>query len=97
MMTPNREEILKVAEEIRPIIEHVAEKKGWIVNSMKDVADSVIEGLARNMIMRGKRYCTCRLPSGNEETDRQYICPCKMSTEDVEKEGHCHCYLYMKK
>ncbi len=67
------------------------------MNSMKEVADSVIEGLARNQIIRGKRYCPCRLPTGNEETDKQYICPCKMSTEDVERDGHCLCYLYLKK
>ncbi|HJJ35805.1 MAG TPA: ferredoxin:thioredoxin reductase [Methanocorpusculum sp.] len=96
-MAPEREEILKLAEEIRPAIERVAEKKGWAINPMKEVADSVIEGLARNQLLRGKRYCPCRLPSGNEETDKQFICPCRMSPEDVEKEGHCHCYLYLKK
>lgn len=96
-MTPTREEIQELAKTIRPIIERVAEKKGWILNPATDIADSVIEGLARNQIIRGKRYCPCRLPTGSEETDKQYICPCRMSDDDVNTDGHCHCYLYMKK
>ena len=94
---PDREEIRALAEKIHPVIERIAEKNNWELNPLKDVADSVIEGLARNQIMRGKRYCPCRLPSGNEELDKQYICPCRPSHEDVERDGHCHCYLFMKK
>lgn len=94
---PTREEIKAVAEEIRPSIERVAEHKGWVLNENKDIADSVIEGLARNKILHGKRYCPCRILSADEENDRQYLCPCKGSAEDVENVGHCHCYLYFKK
>lgn len=96
-MNPEYDEILALAEKIRPIIEHVAEKKGWTLTPQKEIADSIIEGLARNQLLHGKRYCPCRRLSGNLESDRQYICPCKMSDEDVIQNGHCHCYLYLKK
>ena len=96
-MNPPREEVLALAEKIRPVIERIAEKNNWVLNPSKDIADSVIEGLARNQILRGKRYCPCRLPSGDEGQDKQYICPCRPSHDDVEESGHCHCYLYMKK
>ena len=94
---PDREEVLELAKKIHPIIERVAEHKGWMLNPETAIADSVIEGLARNQILRGKRYCPCRLPTGDEEKDKQYICPCRDSDADVEKDGHCHCYLYMRK
>jgi len=96
-MNPTREEIQEFAEKIRPAIERVASNKGWLLNENKDIADSVIEGLARSQLLYGKRYCPCRVPSGDAEKDRKIICPCEFSTKDIETEGHCHCYLYFKK
>ncbi|HJJ42015.1 MAG TPA: ferredoxin:thioredoxin reductase [Methanocorpusculum sp.] len=94
---PSREEIKKVAEEITPSIYKIAEKKGWGINENKDIADSVIEGIARNKILLGKRFCPCRIPTGDALKDRDYLCPCKDSASDIENTGHCHCYLYTKK
>jgi len=96
-MKPTREEIQEKAEKIRPAIERVATVKGWVLNENKDIADSVIEGLARSQLIYGKRYCPCRIPSGNPEEDKKIICPCQISTNDIETDGHCHCYLYFKK
>lgn len=93
---PTREEMQAVAEQIRPAVERVAKTKGWVLNPNKDITDSILEGLARNKILRGKKYCPCRLSSGDAEKDKQYICPCRDSEKDVETDGHCHCYLYMK-
>ncbi len=93
---PTREEILEVAAAIRPGIEHIAEINNWTINPDTGIADSVIEGLARNKIVRGKKYCPCRLPSGDEEKDRQYLCPCRNSKAEIAADGHCHCYLYLK-
>lgn len=93
---PTREEILAVSAKIRPDIERVASTKGWLIIDNKDVADSVIEGLARNVIIYGKKYCPCRIHSDNEDENRRYICPCRDAVNDVEKDGHCHCYLYVK-
>lgn len=94
---PTREDMIKVAEEIRPSIMKVAEVKGWGVNDNKDIVDSILEGLARNKIIHNKRFCPCRIWTGDETKDRDFFCPCKSSTADVEKDGHCHCYLYIKK
>lgn len=94
---PTREEIKAEAEKIRPAVLRVAEVKGWGINDNPDITDSILEGLARNLILRGKKYCPCRLPSGNEEEDKKYICPCRDAAKDIEETGHCHCYLYMKK
>jgi len=96
-MKPSREEIQAQAEKIHPAIERVATVKGWVLNENKDIADSVIGGLARSQLLYGKRYCPCRIPSGNEEEDKKIICPCQNSAKDIETDGHCHCYLYFKK
>jgi ferredoxin-thioredoxin reductase catalytic subunit len=96
-LIPTRDEIREVAEQIRPSIEKVAEKKGWVLNENKDVTDSTIEGIARNKLVYGKRFCPCRIPTGDAEADKIYLCPCRDSAADVEAFGHCHCYLYFKK
>ena len=93
---PEPEEIAVVAAKIRVDSEKFAKQKGWSLNPNTDIADSVIVGLARNKLMRGRRYCPCRLPSGNPEVDKRYICPCREAETDVTADGHCHCYLYMK-
>ena len=93
---PSPEEIAAITPKIRADSEKFAKRKGWTVNPNTPIADSVIEGLARNKLMRGKRYCPCRLPSGNPDVDKLYICPCRNAETDVETDGHCHCWFYLK-
>ena len=93
---PSPDEIAALVPKVREDAEKFAKQKGWMLNPNTPIADSVIEGLARNKLLRGKRYCPCRLPSGDPEHDKQYICPCRNLEEDMQKDGHCHCYLYMK-
>jgi ferredoxin-thioredoxin reductase catalytic subunit len=93
---PDPEELAKTAEKIRNDAEKLAGIKGWIINPDSEMADTVFLGLARNKLVRGRRYCPCRLPSGDQETDRKYICPCREAETDIERDGHCHCYLYLK-
>lgn len=93
---PSPEEIAALVPKIRADAEKFVKLKGWTLNPDASLTDAVIEGLARNKLMRGNRFCPCRLPSGNAEADRQFICPCRESETDVETGGHCHCYLYMK-
>ena len=95
-MNPTREEIQKVAKTVRPAVVRIAQVKGWTINENTDIVASIIEGLARNQILHGKRYCPCRIPSGDADLDRKIICPCHDSASDIEKEGHCHCYLFFK-
>lgn len=89
-------EIAEISLKIRADSEKFAKIKGWRINPDMEIADTAIFGLARNKLMRGRRYCPCRLPSGDPEVDRRYICPCRDAETDVEKDGHCHCYLYVK-
>ncbi|HJJ48902.1 MAG TPA: ferredoxin:thioredoxin reductase [Methanocorpusculum sp.] len=96
MQSPSREEIRAEAEIMRPSIEKTAALRGWKLNENRDIADSVIEGLARNKIIHGKRYCPCRIVTPDPEKNKAYICPCVPSEEDVARDGHCHCYLFFK-
>ncbi|MDR3101885.1 MAG: ferredoxin:thioredoxin reductase [Methanocalculaceae archaeon] len=94
--SPSSEEIAALVSKIRADSEKLAKRRGWVLNPNAQVVDSVMEGLARNKLVRGRRYCPCRLPNGNPEIDKRYICPCREAEKDVEVAGHCHCYFFMK-
>ncbi|WP_135606210.1 ferredoxin-thioredoxin reductase catalytic domain-containing protein [Methanococcoides sp. NM1] len=74
-----------------------AEKKGYRLNSDKEILDTVIDGLAENKEKYGKRYCPCRIVTGDEEEDKKIICPCIYLKEEIENDGMCHCELFFKK
>jgi ferredoxin-thioredoxin reductase catalytic subunit len=93
-------EVRKIAEEKARIYDYArayAASKGFDINPDAKIVDAVVEGLARNKIKRGARYCPCRPLSGNPDEDKLKICPCKWHKDEIEKDGYCHCVLFFKK
>jgi len=74
-----------------------ARKEGFCLNPDK----KLVEGLVRALIERerkyGERYCPCRLITGDREKDKKIICPCAYHKKEIEKDGHCHCLLFVRK
>ena len=92
------EDILTLSKKIRANFENYADRKGWVLNPDKSVTDTIINGLARNKLISGKRKCPCRVSMGNsKESDNDFICPCKDAEKDIIETGHCHCHLFYKK
>jgi ferredoxin-thioredoxin reductase catalytic subunit len=52
--------------------------------------------LLENEKKHGKRYCPCRRVTENEEEDLKNVCPCVYHLEEIEKNGHCLCGLFIK-
>jgi ferredoxin-thioredoxin reductase catalytic subunit len=95
--TPSSKEIAALILKIRADSEKFAQRKGWMLSPNTSIVDSITEGLARNKLMRGKRYCPCRLPNNDPDVDKYFICPCRDAEKDVETTGHCHCYFFYMK
>lgn len=91
------EDYKELVPEAREFVEKYASKAGYKLNPNKEILDTVIEGLARNKKIHGKRYCPCRRVTGNPEEDRPKICPCKWHKDEIEQDGVCHCQLYFAK
>jgi len=83
-------------EEIRAQDEEYAHRNCWVLNPDKKVLDVVIQGLTLNEKKFGRRYCPCRLRSGDEERDWAIICPCRYHRDEIAKNGHCRCRLYYR-
>ena len=73
-----------------------AEKNGFQLNPNKEVVKRLIKGLLENEKKYGQRYCPCRRITGNKEEDKPKICPCVYHLEEIEKDGHCLCGLFVK-
>ncbi len=69
-----------------------ADKNNIQLNPNEVVLKGVIDGLIRNKLLTGRYYCPCRL-----EHKEEYVCPCDDHLTDIERDGHCHCFLFVKK
>lgn len=83
------EEIIKESEEY-------VKKNGWRLNPDQKVVERLVRGMLENEKKYGARYCPCRRIMGNPEKDRPKICPCVWHREEIEREGHCLCGLFVR-
>jgi thioredoxin len=73
-----------------------AKKNGFKLNPNREVVERLIKGMLENEKKYGARYCPCRRVSGNLEEDKGKICPCQWHREEIERDGHCFCGLFVK-
>jgi ferredoxin-thioredoxin reductase catalytic subunit len=73
-----------------------AQNNGFRLNPNKKVVEGIVAGLLKNEEKYGKKYCPCRRISGNAEEDSKKICPCFWHKDEIQKDGHCFCQLYVK-
>lgn len=74
-----------------------AHMRGIELNKDREFVLDLIKGLLRNEERYGYRSCPCRLASGDKEKDKDIICPCLYSEEDIREYGRCYCGLYVSK
>jgi len=77
--------------------ERYAKENGFCLNPNKKIVKFLLKGILEKEKKYGKRYCPCRRVTGNKEIDERFICPCIYCKEEVERSGHCHCFLFVSK
>jgi ferredoxin-thioredoxin reductase catalytic chain len=86
-------------EEIKKLIkgyeEHAKENNIHLNPSAKAV-ESIALVLAKRKEEFGEFYCPCRRITGDKEADKKIICPCVYHLDEVKRDGHCLCNLYVK-
>lgn len=75
----------------------VQEPKGYYFNNDTQRVFELLEALLFNKERYGYMACPCRLALGDRENDRDIICPCTYSVEDIAEFGSCYCSLYVSK
>lgn len=88
---------MKKINEIIQEYQKYAKENGFELNSDKKIVESLVQALVQREKKIGKRYCPCRRITGNEDEDKKIICPCIYHRKEIEKDGRCHCNLFVKK
>lgn len=94
-MEDNKEQ--KAQEEItirKMLVEYVTHSH-YRLNPDTKTVDRVVKGLVMRKIKFGYAYCPCRLVMGDPEKDKKIICPCVYHVEEIERDGECHCNLFV--
>lgn len=86
----------KNKEELERDVEEYAKKVGIKVNPDKKIRETIMKGLLKNKEKHGELYCPCRIITGNKEKDKEIICPCVFHRGEIELEGHCKCFLFVR-
>jgi len=73
-----------------------ARKNGFSLNPDREAVERIVKGLLEREKKFGARYCPCRRITQDQEEDRKIICPCVFHRQEIEKEGHCLCGLFIK-
>ncbi|MCX6721566.1 MAG: ferredoxin:thioredoxin reductase [Candidatus Staskawiczbacteria bacterium] len=82
-------------EIIQPYKKH-AEENGFQLNPNEKIVEGIMAGLGKNQEKHGERYCPCRRVTGDKEADKKIICPCIYHKDEIAKDGHCFCNLFVK-
>lgn len=83
-------------EELIKEYEEYAEENGIRLNPDRAVVERIVKGLLEREKQLGSRFCPCRRVTGNQKEDKKIICPCQYHLAEIEKDGHCHCGLFVK-
>jgi len=76
--------------------ENYATANGFRLNPDKKTVERVLKGLLANEKKHGRKYCPCRRISGSAEEDAKIICPCVYHKDEIAKDGHCFCNLFVR-
>ena len=91
-MTEEKKEFEKLLKEYRDY----AEKNNIHLNPDKKITEGLIKALIEREKKYGARYCPCRLVTKDEKENSKIICPCVYCKKEIEEQGHCHCFLFVK-
>lgn len=89
-------QLMEKIEELIKNYEDYAQRNGFRLNPDRKTVEGLVVGLLANEKKYGARYCPCRRVTGNKEEDRPKICPCQWHREEIERDGHCFCGLFVK-
>lgn len=83
-------------EQMKQMYSKYAESQGFRLNPDNAIVEGVCKGLLANQRKHGARYCPCRLVTKDKEEDKKIICPCIYHKNEIKKDGHCHCGLFVR-
>jgi ferredoxin-thioredoxin reductase catalytic chain len=84
-------------EKLYETLKKIQEPKGYFFNKDQNMVMELMNSLLENKERYGYMACPCRLASGDQQRDKDIICPCDYREPDVIEFGSCYCGLYVSK
>ncbi len=84
-------------DELRKRLELYLEGKDFAFNPDAETVNGILAAMTKRRERFGDDYCPCRRVTGDAEKDREIVCPCAFHLEELERDGRCHCHLFVKK
>ncbi|MCV6608408.1 MAG: rhodanese-like domain-containing protein [Campylobacterales bacterium] len=90
---PESAEFKEEFEKTSAFTDKVLKQFEYVYHPDTEIVTSIRNGLTRNKLIYGKRYCPCFFVTGKKEEDR--VCPCQPALkEEIPNEGRCHCGIF---
>ncbi len=98
----NSDVFLEELRKTQKFTNKVRERFSFNASENEELNLSIEEGLTRNKLLYGKRFCPCFIIIGKtkeeQKTKENRVCPCKPALEkEIPEEGQCHCGIYCSK
>lgn len=95
----NSEEFINELEITKNFTDKVCSQFGFVYNPENDVNESVQQGLTRNKLIYGKRFCPCFMVIGETKEEQKAannrVCPCTPALEvEIPNDGKCRCGIF---
>ncbi len=95
----NSPEFLVELEKTETFTDKVCKEYGFAYTPLEEVKESIQQGLTRNKIIYGKRYCPCFMVIGSTKEEQvaadNRLCPCTPAlSKEIPQNGKCHCTIF---
>ena len=80
---------------IRKMITDYAAHSSYKLNPDTKTVDRVVKGVGDAQDQIRVRILSVPIGYGDAEKDKKIICPCVYHVEEIEREGECHCQLFV--
>jgi ferredoxin-thioredoxin reductase catalytic subunit/glutaredoxin len=92
---PDAAERPQIVARLQRMVERWPQVSGCHLNPDPVVVRGIVGALAQSVLDTGYSYCPCRDRSGDPEQDRALICPCAFHQDEIIRDGHCKCVLFV--
>lgn len=98
----NSKEFLDELEKTKKFTSKVCDSFNYVYNPNEEVNITIQQGLTRNKLIYGKRYCPCFMVIGKNKEEQKKVdnrvCPCTPGTKiEIPNDGKCHCGIFCTK
>jgi ferredoxin-thioredoxin reductase catalytic subunit len=85
-------------EKLREVWLKFTEGNDFMLNDDSELVKKIADGVLKNELKYGLKYCPCRIVTDDFEKDIDLICPCNFKIQEKwQNQGECWCGLFVRR